>query len=86
MAGDAHKPQLAIKSPRSEAPGRGLNCPGRDTMNVPDPRLDDDLDVEALLKSDKPYLACTFFGEPDERDVWDTEVEAADDPGSEWGA
>lgn len=55
-------------------------------MNVPGQRSGDDLDVGALLKSDKPYLACTFFGEPDERDVWDAEVEAADDPGSEWGA
>lgn len=55
-------------------------------MNVPGQRSGDDLDVGALLKGDKPYLACTFFGEPDERDVWDAEVEAADDPGSEWGA
>ncbi len=55
-------------------------------MNVPDPMLGADIDVQALLDSDEPYSACAFFGEPDPRDVWDTEVEAADGPGSEWGA
>lgn len=55
-------------------------------MNVPEPVRSADIDVEALINSDEPYLACSFFGEPDFRDVWNAEVEAADDPGPEWGA
>ena len=45
-----------------------------------------DINIQALIDSNEPYSACAFFGEPDSRDVWDSEVEAADDPGPEWGA
>ena len=54
-------------------------------MNEPEPTGANDIDIEALIKSDEPYLSCKFFGEPDSRDVCDAEVEAPDDPGDEWG-
>ncbi|MFI8664279.1 hypothetical protein ACIGKR_30080 [Rhodococcus qingshengii] len=52
-------------------------------MKNPESLTDDEIDE--LLKM--PHIACALdFGEPDERDVWDAEVEAADSPGPEWGA
>ncbi|WP_156895266.1 hypothetical protein [Rhodococcus sp. 2G] len=51
------------------------------TQQMPDPNKE-----WPKLNGDQVYTACRLRLEPDSRDIWDTEVEAPDPDGPEWGA